>query len=66
MRISAHFALEEGHAGARLSEVGAHKADHELLLDDIRDIMDEHIERGVWTTAFSTAWPTGSATTSRP
>jgi hypothetical protein len=28
-------------------QVGAHKSDHERLLDDIRDIMDEHIEHGV-------------------
>jgi hemerythrin len=41
-RISAHFALEEkcmtslGYEG-----YSEHKADHERLLDDIRDIMDE-------------------------
>lgn len=41
-RISAHFALEEkcmtslGYEG-----YPEHKADHERLLDDIRDIMDE-------------------------
>ncbi len=42
-RISAHFALEETvmrkHA---YDEYAAHKADHEALLDDIRDIMDAH------------------------
>ena len=42
-RIAAHFALEEqemrDHA---YDEYGAHKADHERLLDDIRDIMDDH------------------------
>ncbi len=41
-RISAHFALEE----KCMSSLGyegypEHKADHERLLDDIRDIMDE-------------------------
>jgi len=47
-RISAHFALEEKDMQARhYPEFGPHKADHEHLLDDIRDIMDEHIERGV-------------------
>lgn len=41
-RISAHFALEEkcmtslGYEGYR-----EHKADHERLLDDLREIMDE-------------------------
>jgi hemerythrin-like metal-binding protein len=47
-RISAHFALEEKDMQARrYSESGTHKADHERLLDDIRDIMDEHSEHGV-------------------
>ena len=42
-RIAAHFALEEkimrelGYSG-----YAAHKADHERLLDEIRDIMDEY------------------------
>lgn len=40
-RIAAHFALEESimrkHA---YDEYQAHKAEHEKLLDDIRDIMD--------------------------
>lgn len=40
-RIAAHFALEE----RLMQQIGypeytAHKADHELLLDDILDIMD--------------------------
>src|SRR5262245_57046600 len=39
--ISAHFALEEkfmrDHTYARL---GAHKQDHERLLDELRDVMD--------------------------
>ena len=47
-RISAHFALEEKDMQARhYPDFGPHKADHEHLLDDIRDIMDEHIERGI-------------------
>lgn len=41
-RIAAHFALEESimrkHA---YDEYAAHKAEHEKLLDEIRDIMDE-------------------------
>jgi len=41
-RISAHFALEESvmrkHQYDQYTE---HKADHEKLLDDIRDIMDD-------------------------
>jgi hemerythrin len=41
-RISAHFALEEKHMTS-LGYTGypEHKADHERLLDDIRDIMEE-------------------------
>jgi len=47
-RISAHFALEEKDMRARrYPEFSQHKADHERLLDDIRDIMDEHSESGV-------------------
>jgi hemerythrin-like metal-binding protein len=42
-RISAHFALEERAMRERgYPELGDHKADHERLLDDIRDLMDEH------------------------
>jgi hemerythrin-like metal-binding protein len=41
-RISAHFALEESimrkHA---YDDYAAHKVEHEALLDDIRDIMDD-------------------------
>jgi hemerythrin-like metal-binding protein len=48
-RISAHFALEESimrkHA---YDEYAAHKAEHEQLLDDIRDIMDD-FDDGVYT-----------------
>jgi hemerythrin len=40
--ISAHFALEEKFMRQRAyDQLGAHKTDHERLLDDIRDIMDE-------------------------
>ncbi len=40
-RISAHFALEETVMRKhRYDEYEAHKAEHEKLLDDIRDIMD--------------------------
>lgn len=42
-RISAHFALEETVMRKHTyDEYAAHKADHEKLLDDIRDIMDAH------------------------
>ncbi len=42
-KISAHFALEETMMRKhRYDEYEAHKADHEKLLDDIRDIMDAH------------------------
>ncbi len=57
-RISAHFALEETvmrkHA---YDEYAAHKADHETLLDDIRDIMDAHAagEYGDYATKLSDA-----------
>ena len=40
--IAAHFALEESiMADHNYAELSAHKADHERLLDDIRDLMDE-------------------------
>ena len=40
--ISAHFALEEKVMRARhYDALAAHKADHERLLDDLRDLMDE-------------------------
>jgi hemerythrin len=42
VRIAAHFALEERlMRSAKYPEYVAHKDDHEALLDDIRDIMDE-------------------------
>jgi hemerythrin-like metal-binding protein len=41
-RIAAHFALEESIMRKhRYDEYEAHKAEHEALLDDIRDIMDD-------------------------
>jgi len=41
-RIAAHFALEERiMRERRYDQYAEHKADHERLLDDIRDIMDE-------------------------
>ena len=42
-RISAHFALEEKLMRVEhYAHYGEHKADHERLLDDIRDIMDDY------------------------
>lgn len=42
-KISAHFALEESVMRKhRYDEYEAHKSEHEALLDQIRDIMDEH------------------------
>lgn len=42
-RISAHFALEEKIMRAKsYDRYDEHKADHERLLDDIRDIMDAY------------------------
>ncbi len=42
-RIGAHFALEEQIMRERgYDQYEDHKADHERLLDDIRDIMDRH------------------------
>ena len=47
-RIAAHFALEEKSMTALLyPERFAHKEDHERLLDEIRDIMDDVDARGV-------------------
>ena len=42
-RISAHFALEEQvMQSAKYDELAEHKADHEFLLDEVRDLMDAH------------------------
>lgn len=44
--VSAHFALEEKIMRKhRYDWYAAHKADHEKLLDDLRDIMDAYEER---------------------
>jgi hemerythrin len=41
--ISLHFALEEKlMRNNRYSEYAAHKDDHEVLLDQIRDLMDDY------------------------
>ncbi len=41
--ISAHFALEERFMREqRYDRATEHKADHERLLDELRDIMDDH------------------------
>jgi hemerythrin len=41
-QISAHFALEEKFMrGSRYLAYAEHKEDHEILLDDLRDIMDQ-------------------------
>lgn len=42
-KISAHFALEEHIMRAKnYDQYAEHKADHEHLLDEIRDIMDDY------------------------
>ena len=44
-RIAAHFALEEKiMQSRRYDRYGDHKTDHERLLDDLREIMDEYEE----------------------
>lgn len=48
VKISAHFALEERIMRERgYDQYADHKADHERLLDGIRDIMDE-FDRGAY------------------
>lgn len=48
-RISAHFALEEKLMRAsRYVYLQEHKADHERLLDEIRDIMDDYEDRHIF------------------
>ena len=45
VRISSHFALEELEMKrAKYGEYEAHKADHERLLDEFRDIMEDSPE----------------------
>lgn len=47
-QISAHFALEEKAMQAmNYAAYADHKEDHETLLDDLRDIMDEVEDLGV-------------------
>ena len=46
-QISAHFALEEKiMRGASYDQYADHKADHDRLLDEIRDIMDRFAAEG--------------------
>jgi len=46
-RIAAHFALEERLMHEQgYDEFPAHKADHERLLDELRDIMDHEEDHG--------------------
>lgn len=41
--VSAHFALEERFMREKhYDELGAHKGDHERLLDEIRDMMEDY------------------------
>jgi hemerythrin-like metal-binding protein len=48
-RIAAHFALEERLMRERgYDQFAEHKADHERLLDDIRDIMDDYEDRRLY------------------
>lgn len=43
--VSAHFALEEKIMRERnYDQFAEHKADHELLLDELRDLMDDYEE----------------------
>jgi len=46
-RISAHFALEEKIMRERqYDQYADHKADHERLLDEIREMMDDYEDKG--------------------
>ena len=46
--VSAHFALEEKIMRERkYDQYAEHKADHEVLLDELRDIMDDY-EENAW------------------
>ena len=48
-KIAAHFALEERVMRAQsYDQFEDHKADHERLLDDIREIMDDYELRGAF------------------
>jgi len=53
-RIAAHFALEESIMRKHgYDEYEAHKAEHEKLLDEIRDIMDEAEDAGAYGEALA-------------
>ena len=57
VRIGAHFALEEKEMRDRqYDQLAAHKADHERLLDDIRDLMDGYETAPGGDEAFRTAF----------
>ena len=46
-KISSHFALEEKlMRDGRYADFAAHKSDHERLLDEIRDLMDDYEDGG--------------------
>ena len=46
-KISSHFALEEKlMRDGRYADFPAHKSDHERLLDEIRDLMDDYEDGG--------------------
>ena len=52
-RISAHFALEEKIMRARkYDQYADHKADHERLLDEIREIMDDYEDKRIYQDAI--------------
>ena len=52
--ISAHFALEERFMRERgYDQLTAHKNDHERLLDEIRDIMDDFVDEEQTASALS-------------
>ena len=56
-QISAHFALEEKIMRERkYDQYAEHKADHEVLLDELRDIMDDYEENAYFSDdAFANA-----------
>ena len=48
-QISAHFATEERHMrDVRYMSYAEHKEDHEILLDDLRDIMEQVESAGAY------------------
>lgn len=52
--ISAHFALEERFMReSRYDQLDRHKADHERLLDEIRDMMDDFEEHEIASVGLS-------------